>query len=115
MKEVVGRAAFEKEVLNSREAVIVVFEAHWCPFCRSFVPILQAQESQLPAPVVASILDDWDDSLWERFSIEVVPTLAVFRAGRLTFRIDGILGKGLAEEDVKRIIADFRNGTAQAG
>jgi len=114
MKEVVGQAAFEGEVLNSPGAVIVVFEAHWCPFCRSFMPIIRAHEAQLPAPLVASILDDWDDPLWERYSVEVVPTLAIFRGGRLAFRIDGILGKGLAEEDVKRLIADFRNVAARA-
>lgn len=114
MKEVIGQATFEREVLKSPEAVIVVFEAHWCPFCRSFMPIIKAYEAQLPAPLVASILDEWDDPLWERYSVDVVPTLAIFRGGRLVFRIDGILGKGLAEEDIKRLIAHFRNEAARA-
>lgn len=104
MKELTGEGQFEREVLASGNTIAVVFEANWCPFCRSFMPIMERYAKKFPVPVLAAILDDWNDPLWDRFSVKVVPTLAVFSEGRLRFRIDGLLGAGLTEDDVQRLI-----------
>lgn len=115
MKEIVGEAQFEKEVLTSPRAIAVVFSAHWCPFCRAFMPVIEKRLDDFPDPIVAVILDDWNDPLWDRCSIQVVPSLAVFKGGKLVFRIDGVLGVGLAAADIDRLVEHLGPGKNLGG
>ncbi len=55
----------------------------------------------------AVYLDDEENPLWEEYAVEVVPTLGLFRDGKLVERLDGILGYGIdqrmVEEFVRRV------------
>src|SRR5213083_1133822 len=55
----------------------------------------------------ALYLDDEENPLWEEYAVEVVPTLALFREGKVADRLDGILGYGIdnrmVEEFVRRV------------
>jgi len=94
---------FEAEVLREKGPVIVLFTAGWCPFCRQFESVMIRQESDFPWPVVAVKIDDTSGSLWDRYSVDVIPTLAVFESGQLVFRVNGVLGTGLGEDDIERL------------
>ena len=105
MKTVVGFEAFEKEVIRKGEPVVVLFEATYCPFSQAFRKVIERYDGKLPLRIVSVLLDDWGDPLWIRYRIEVTPTLAVFSGGRMTYRIDGVLGVGLSERDVRKLAA----------
>ncbi len=92
-------------MLRSESPLIVLFDASWCPFCREFKPVMQRYEGDLPWLVVAVMLDDMNDPLWDRYEIEVVPTLAVFERGQIVFRADGVLGVGLSSSAIARLQA----------
>ena len=99
---------FEDEVLHAEKPIVVLFDASWCPFCRAFRPIMESRSRDLPWPIVAVLLENDDDPLWDRYEIAVVPTLAVFESGRIVFRADGTLGVGLGPDDIARLLAYAR-------
>jgi len=108
----ISTSKFEAEVLKEEGPVIVLFEASWCPFCRAFKPIMEGHEAEFPYSVVAVLLDDESDPLWDLYSVEVVPTLAVFESGLLVFRVDGVLGVGLGQDDIGHLREYIRNRSA---
>ena len=64
---------------------------------------MERHQDEFPWSVTIVHVDDMDDPLWDVYSIDVVPTLAVFESGRLVFKVDGILGVGLGEKDIERL------------
>ncbi len=55
------------------------------------------------ARLVVADMTSEESPLWERFHIEVVPTVMVFSAGNGVFRVDGVAGEGLLPRDVTAI------------
>jgi thiol-disulfide isomerase/thioredoxin len=87
----------EKVKLDKR--VLVLFCASWCPFCQEFFSIFdRTAEKHAFEKVLRVYIDDEDNSLWEDYSIESVPTLVLFELGKLTSRLDARLGFGLSEK-----------------
>ena len=103
--ERIGPESFEGDRLRRPGTWVVGFLADWCPFCRSFEPELAALQGTGSFQVALADLTDEESPLWERFAIEVVPTVVVFHDGAATFRRDGRLGRGLGEGDLKAIRA----------
>jgi thioredoxin 1 len=99
--------AFEGERLLRSGTWAVAFLADWCPFCRSFEPTFESLAGTGPFELAVGDVTDEENPLWERFSLEVVPTVVVFRDGLPTFRRDGTLGRGLSENDVRELRADL--------
>ncbi len=93
--EVKNAKAFRAQVLESPEPTVALFWATWCPFCRRFKPEFDKLAAQRPWRFASVYLDDESNPLWDDFAVEVVPTLALFRDGKLIDREDGILGYGL--------------------
>ena len=96
---------FDKEVLSRDSPLVVLFEAELCPFCAQFRGIFEPRVNAIPVPVLGVLLNDYDDPLWDRYSIEAVPTIAVFESGEVAFRIDGPLGIGLKDSDTNKLLA----------
>ena len=107
MLEVRDPNAFESTVLGADEPTVVMFWATWCPFCRRFKQEFEKLAASRPWRFAAVYLDDESNPLWEDYAVDVVPTLALFRDGRVADRLDGILGYGIdrkmAEDFVRRV------------
>jgi thioredoxin 1 len=102
--ERVGADQFDGEQLRRTGIWVVGFLADWCPFCRAFVPSLEALGKANDGRVLFADLTDESSPLWEEFNVDVVPTVVVFREGKPTFRRDGRLGRGLGNADVQAIV-----------
>jgi thioredoxin 1 len=88
--------------LRKNQTVLALFYASWCPYCRSFLKVFN--EAILDgdfASVVRVNVDDYDNPLWEDYSIEAVPTVILFNEGKVCRRLDGRLGEGLSEKQLK--------------
>ena len=86
---------FHAEVLGAGVPTVVMFWATWCPFCRKFNADFEALAASRPWRFAAVYLDDEANPLWDDYAVDVVPTLALFRAGEIVDREDGVLGYGI--------------------
>ena len=82
---------------------MMLFYSTWCTFCTSFLPIFAKTAAGNPAAFAKVSIDDLP-GLEDSFDIEVVPTVLFFRAGGLKNRLDGVLGRGLDEEDLRAFV-----------
>ena len=72
---------FEQEVLQSDRPVLVDFWAPWCVYCRRIAPVLDRMDGQSDV-VIAKINIDEQPELEERFQVDTIPTLLLFRNGQ---------------------------------
>lgn len=86
---------FEGDRLRRPGRAVVAFVAEWCPFCRSFFPEFAARAAGSGVPFAYADISDEEDPRWERFGIEVVPTVLGFEEGRIAWRVDGIFHQGM--------------------
>jgi thioredoxin 1 len=102
--ERVGPEAFDEIRLLRPGAWAVAFLADWCPFCREFAPRFGALSTSGARLLIADMTSE-QSPLWDRFGVEVVPTVIVFRDGAATARIDGQAGYGLDSSDLSTVAA----------
>lgn len=105
MLEAKDGKAFRAQVLEARESTVTLFWATWCPFCRKFKPEFDKLAAQKPWRFVSVCLDDDSNPLWDDYAVDVVPTLALFKDGKLVDRQAGILGYGLDRKATDAFVA----------
>lgn len=92
----VQNPAMLEEAIRSRDRLMVLFYASWCPFSQAFLPIYR-KHAAAGEPCYARILVDEGDALIEKYSIEVYPTVLYFEKGKVVNRLDGIYHRGLSK------------------
>ena len=84
---------FEADVLQSDRPVVVDFYADWCPPCRAMTPVVEQLAGDLAGAVTIGKLDvDANQDLAIRYSVMSIPTLGLFKGGRLVDRMVGFPG-----------------------
>lgn len=86
-------ANFADEVLAGDKTVLVDFWAEWCGPCRMQGPILEAFAAEHPEIKVAKVNVDANGELAEKFGIMSIPTLLVFKNGKLAKSAVGLHDK----------------------
>ena len=81
---------FESEVLHSTQPVLVDFYATWCPPCRMIAPVIEqlAADYAGQAKVFKVNVDD-SPVVASRFRVQGVPTVMIFRNGKV---VDTLVG-----------------------
>lgn len=74
---------FENEVLKSDKPVLVDFFAEWCGPCRMLSPVIDEIAAESSDKKVCKINIDEQPELAESFAVSSVPTLAVFKDGKI--------------------------------
>jgi thioredoxin 1 len=83
-------ANFDEEVLLSETPVLVDFFATWCGPCRSLAPTIAQIEQERAGKLRVLTCDiDQQPALAERFSVMGVPTLMLFKGGRVVETLVG--------------------------
>ncbi|MBC7288611.1 MAG: thioredoxin, partial [Armatimonadetes bacterium] len=87
----VGLQDFDAEVVNSDIPVLVDFWAPWCAPCRAVAPIVEkvAERYQGKVKVVKVNLDEAIE-LAQRFGIQSIPALFLFKNGEVLARLIGV-------------------------
>jgi thioredoxin len=84
---------FEADVLNSAEPVVVDFYADWCPPCRMMTPAVEQLAGELVGRVKIGKLNvDDNQEIAIRYGVMGIPTLGLFREGKLVDRLVGYPG-----------------------
>jgi len=84
---------FEADVLNASEPVVVDFYADWCGPCRMMSPVVEQLAGEYAGKVTIGKLDvDVNQDIAIRYGVMGIPTLGLFREGKLVDRLVGYPG-----------------------
>ena len=89
---------FEKEVLKSKEKVLVDFNATWCGPCRMVGPIIEELSEEKKDVKFVSIDVDEEENLSMEYGVMSIPCLVLFESGKEIDRRVGFLSKEELEE-----------------
>lgn len=96
---------FEQEVLKSELPVLVDFWAAWCGPCRMVAPavskVAEKYESKLK---VGKVNVDEEQQLAVQYRISSIPTLGIFKGGKLVEQKVGALNLASLEEFVNKYV-----------
>lgn len=94
-----------KEIINGQEPVLVDFFATWCGPCKIMHPVLDELKKEL-GDRVRILKIDIDSAenrkLVELYNVRSVPTLYLFKQGRIVWKQVGAIGLDPVREIVKR-------------
>jgi thioredoxin 1 len=94
-------ATFDTEVLQSTVPVVVDFWAAWCGPCRMVSPELQKlAEAHGAALKVVKVDVDANGSIANRYGIQGIPTIALFRNGHAVAKSVGAKPRAAIEADL---------------
>jgi thioredoxin 1 len=87
-------ANFQEEVLNSSQPVLVDFWAVWCGPCKMIAPVVEEIAKEYNGKLKVGKMDvDSNPDTSVKFGIRSIPTLMIFKGGRVVEQIVGALPK----------------------
>ena len=94
-------ATFDQEVLKSETPVMVDFWAAWCGPCRALAPIVDELAHSYTGKLRVAKMDvDKNAATPTRYNVRGIPTLLIFKQGKLQEQIVGYVPKETIEKAV---------------
>jgi thioredoxin 1 len=90
------------KILKTKESVIALFYASWCPFCKKFLPTF-LKNAEGERRYFIGIQDD-QETMADNYSVKIYPTVLYFEKGVVSKRLDGIPGVGLQEKHLVEFV-----------
>lgn len=89
------------DMINSDQPVLVDFYADWCGPCKMMTPVLEELSGELNGKGKVIKVDvDKNQKAAQVYQIQSIPTLILFKQGKILWRHSGTAGK----EQLKQLI-----------
>src|SRR5688500_13407243 len=99
-------ADFDARVLGASTPVLVDCWADWCGPCHMLAPTIDALARDYAGRVLVAKLDvDANPVTADRFQIQGIPTLLVFKDGKLVDRVTGVQPRGAIDARLQPLLA----------
>jgi thioredoxin 1 len=96
---------FEREVLKSKEPVLVDFWAAWCMPCKMIAPIIkELSQTHKDRCKIAKLNVDEEMEIATRFNVMNIPTIIFFKDGKEYTRLVGVVPKRDIEAKIEELI-----------
>jgi len=94
---------FEQEVLKAAIPVIVDFWAVWCGPCKAIASVVEELAAEYEGKLkVGKVNVDNNHQISMQYGIRGIPTLLVFKDGKVVEQIVGVVPKGLLAEKLSK-------------
>jgi thioredoxin 1 len=102
----VSDATFDQEVLRSEQPVLVDFWAVWCGPCKAISPVVDSLAATYAGKLkVAKVNVDENGATPSRYGVRGIPTLLLFKGGKVADQIVGYVPESVINEKIQRLLA----------
>jgi len=92
---------FKKEVLESKQPVMVDFFASWCGPCKMMLPIVDELAKEMEKQIkIFKVSIEEDEDLASQYGVMSIPTFLFFKNGKVIDQAGG----GMSKENLVKII-----------
>jgi thioredoxin 1 len=98
---------FEQEVVKSDVPVLVDFWAEWCGPCRMIAPIVEELANEYTGKLKVCKIDvDAHGSIAQQFRILSIPTVIIFKGGKVASQIVGAVPKKEFQKHIDKALGN---------
>ncbi|MGI9558185.1 MAG: thioredoxin [Thermodesulfobacteriota bacterium] len=96
---------FENEVIKSDIPVLVDFWAPWCGPCKAIAPTVSQISKDFAGRLkVGKVNVDENQQTSIQFGIRSIPTLLIFKDGKIVEQIIGAVSQGDLEQSINKVL-----------
>jgi thioredoxin 1 len=99
-------ANFKTEVLESKTPVLIDVWAEWCAPCRMIAPAVEAVAQQYAGKVKVGKMDADSNATPSQLGIRGIPTLLLFRGGKVVDRIVGAVPQQVITSHLDKMLVN---------
>jgi thioredoxin 1 len=96
---------FDSEVLKSSQPVLIDFWATWCGPCRAIAPVVEQLAKEYAGKLKVGKVDiDQHPKTPTTYEVRSIPTLLLFKDGKVVGQIVGAVARPKIEELIKKAL-----------